>query len=219
MTILTLQPDAAAGKDTRIRTGDPGGAEDQNNGAATQFQFGHYVVPNLIDVGLIQFDLSSIPSSAIISTATLTLTLLVDGSTYAANGRTARAYRILQAWVEGTGIDSWPADGATWNDYDWPNDWQAAGCSGANDVEAADIGSHTFATTDLAASTHDFNLTVSKVQEWVSGALTNKGLKIQMDTEVSDCYSCASSDHATEGYRPKLVIEYTMPSGGYVAIF
>ena len=70
---------------------------------------------------LLKSDLSSIPTSATVLSATLSLWVAAD---YADNTRTYRVFRQKRAWTEA---------GATWNKYDGTNDWQTAGGFGAND--------------------------------------------------------------------------------------
>lgn len=53
-------------------------------------------------------------------------------------------------------------------------------------------------------------LEVSQVQSWLAA---NYGMRLQCQTGVGD-QIWFSSDHATAAYRPKLVIEYTLPGSG-----
>lgn len=69
---------------------------------------------------LVQFDLSSIPSGATISSATLKLYYgsHYGGSEAAPAGRTYWAYRVTHSWTE---------SGVTWDSYDGTNPWTTAG--------------------------------------------------------------------------------------------
>lgn len=202
---LELQPDATAGKDNMM--------EDQNPTTNySTLEYLHLGETNGITAlyrSLIQFDLSSIPASATVDAANLVVRLVANGNERAANNRTGRAYRLKRVWVEAE---------SSWNNYSTGNAWQTAGAGGANDAEAADIGSCAFSTTDVSGADKTFALTASAVQEWTSGAFANNGIKLQMDTETNDTQRVGSSDHATAANRPKLTVEYTVPATATVFV-
>src|SRR3989304_2482514 len=87
---LTIQPDSSAGVDTLLDKSSPtlnfGTNVQINSGERTGFA-------DAIQRSLIKFDLSSIPSNAVIISATLTLYLAQDGNFRASNNRTLRVYR------------------------------------------------------------------------------------------------------------------------------
>lgn len=148
---------------------------------------------------LIKWDLSSIPGNAIVSSATLSIFVAVDASN---NARTLRAYRVLRAWTE---------DGATWNKYDGSSDWGTAGCANTStDREATDIGTASIDASPPVGTEYQISLTASKVQEWISGALTNNGLLLQADTENADSIQYDSAESLTALEKPKLVITYEL---------
>ncbi len=150
---------------------------------------------------LIQYDLSSIPSSAIVTSASLALTFFQDISS---NARTLSAYRVLRNWVHTQ---------VTWNVYATASNWGTAGCSNTTtDRESGTIGSVAVAATPTAGTVYTINLTAALVQEWLSGVLTNNGLLLQVDTETSDQLGYYGID-AAEGNRPLLTIAYTVISG------
>jgi hypothetical protein len=153
---------------------------------------------------LIKWDLSSIPPSATITSATLSI--YIQGNLGAnANDRSVYAYRVLRAWTEA---------GATWNKYDGTNDWGTAGCSNTtSDREATDIGSAAVAKSLPNGTEIQISLTPSKVQEWISGALTNNGILLKDDVEVDEEYNYHTHEGATANLRPKLVINYIVPGG------
>lgn len=189
---LTAQPDATAGKDARIISG--------------QYAANNYETHTTLGVGaygeiyhsLLQFDVSGIPASASVDDATLTLVRVsVDGD----GGGTNSAYRVKRVWVENQ---------ATWNIYSTGNNWQTEGCEGANDRDASAIASWS------SAATIDAALTASLVEEWVSGAFANNGIMVKGATESGQNLSdYCSSDHGTAGNRPKLVVNYTEASAGW----
>lgn len=154
------------------------------------------------DRGLIKWDLSTIPTTAIVTDATLTLTVN-DGSA-ATNGRTLRAFRVLRNWTEG---------GSTWNTYDGSNNWGTAGCDNTtSDREATDVGSVSVSATP--SGTVALPLTASKVQEMINGTITNYGWLLKVDTENEDSTNYHSSQAASSTNKPKLVINYTLPTAG-----
>jgi hypothetical protein len=198
MTQLPLQPGASAGKDCFIQNCAPG-----NNYETYEPMFIGDVDGtsggNTCRV-LIKFDLSSIPPTATIYSATLSLWLSAN---YSANTRTTRAFRQKRAWTE---------TGASWSYYTGSSAWQVAGGFGTDDCEQSDSGSLSLAPTE-ALGEKQWVLNPSKVQEWVSGAMANNGLVLKADTEYNDAHAFHSSDWTTAGERPKLVVDYTEPSG------
>lgn len=196
---LTLQPDGTAGIDARIIAG----LATSNYGTSAIVSIGNIL--GLVCRQLIKFDLSSLPSAAVISSTTLSLYATDD---FSSNTRTYRVFRLKRAWVEGTRdnvVDS-PATGATWNRYDTTNNWSTAGGFHADDCEQTDIGSRSFSDTETLNQFKDFALTPTTKADLDLG----NGWLIKADTELVDGYSFASSDNATAANRPKLVIVYTV---------
>ncbi len=189
---LSLQPDATDGLDTWMQDTVP----TLNFGTNVYVAVGHDVVR--IYRQLIKFNLSSLPSNAIITSAVLSLYLNQDLS---ANARTFRIYRQKRAWVESK---------ATWLIYSTGNNWQTAGGFGADDCEQTDIGYRNMTATETLNEFKDFTLTPTTKLALDFG----NGWMIKADTEVNDAYGFASSDHATAAYRPTLVVEYTLAVGG-----
>ena len=72
---------------------------------------------------LIKFDLSSIPSNATITSATLSLWTDAD---FSDNDRTIRVYRLKVPFNESQ---------ATWNEASTGTSWQSPSASGTNDRE------------------------------------------------------------------------------------
>lgn len=195
---LELQPDATAGLDAGITLRD----QNSNFGTSDAFSIGELdITAEGPDRVLIKFDLSSIPVSATIDSATLSLYALLDVSS---NARTARWFRQKRAWVEAQ---------ATWNIYSTGNSWSTAGGFHADDCEQTDIGSRAFTATETLNEFKDWSLTASAVQGWTSGSFANNGLLGKMDTESNDAYQFALSDNATAANRPKLTVVYTEASG------
>lgn len=190
---LSLQPDATDGLDTYIRSG----VTTANHGADTDVRVGESTAAVDIYRGLFKFDLSTLPSAAVISAATFSLFAVTDRS---ANDRTYRVFRQKRAWVEAQ---------ATWDEYSTGNAWQTAGGFGANDCEQTDIGNRIFVAAETVNQFKDISLTpVTK-----TALDLGNGWLVKADTESSDAYHFSSSDNATALNRPKLVIDYTEPAG------
>ena len=200
MPIFTSQPDDTSGLDTYITSENA----TTNYGTNATMRVG-----NQIDAynnrGLLKFDLSTIPSSAIVSSAILTLTISTAWG--AAN---VAIYRQKKAWVEAQ---------ATWNIYSTGNNWTSAGGFNASDCEQTNIGSGT-PSSNSVGTVLNITLSASAIQEMIAGSFTNNGFLIKTTTEAGDNATLfATSSHATSSYRPKLVIGYSLPSGGHAYWF
>lgn len=201
---LALQPGAADGKDTTLALDLP----TWNFGALTVGAIGERNdAIGQVRRLLIQFSLSAMPSTAVISAATLSLYVTVD---YSSNARTLRVYRQKMLWLEGTSLGAATGDGATWNTYDGSHNWQTAGGFGINDCEQTEIGNRTFTATETINEFKSITLTPTTKAALDLGY----GWLIKMDTEVDDAYQVALSDHATAAYLPKLTVEWMLAGGG-----
>jgi hypothetical protein len=178
---------------------------------------------------ILQFDLSSIPTGSTIEAgddAILYMYHYVQGS---ASAFTATFYSIgvdNKTWIEGTGIGSaanasagepcynaLAADGAGGVTTAWHG---SAGLStSGEDYEASSIGSFAGDRADAVGTEYHAHLTKARVQNWFSETNTNYGiLLIPTGNASADHQSLGSSDHATTGYRPKLVVVYTAAAAG-----
>jgi hypothetical protein len=142
---------------------------------------------------LLKFDISSIPANAEIISATLYLTITGDNATATS---TLYVVRSLLAWVEAQ---------ATYTNYKTGTAWPTAGGFGSGSSEVVDIGYKALSASE--SGTIAISLTPSKIKEMVSGAFTNNGFVLVAFTQNAE-YDYASSDNATVGSRPKLMIEY-----------
>lgn len=176
----TLQPDAA-GKDSYVYEGDP----TSNRGGVDQVCAAGNAGTNCRL--FIEFDLSSIPSTAVITLARLDL--YYHNSAGGAIEGPVGAYRVTQSWGEGT---------ITWNNQ--PNT-----AATATDVELIP-----------AAATNNFrNWTLTDlVQGWVESSIANYGVMLADTDESShELYKCFhSSDYGTAGERPRLIVQYYDPA-------
>lgn len=197
LTTLTLQPDATSGIDTELESVSP----TLNFGVATTIDS---IMTGGSDKrrGLFQFDLSSIVAGSQVSTATFTRHCRANEGAAQVN-----VHRTARSWTEGTKNGSGAADGATWNTYDGTNNWTLAG----GDFDPTVAGNNNPASW-VNGTFYDFIIT-SLVGGWVSGANANNGLlsKVATETGTNTGLAADSSDNATSGNRPKLVVVYIPP--------
>lgn len=157
----------------------------------------------------IKFDVSSIPSTATVSSGVMRL--------YSNNNPgsgTISAWRVFKAWTE---------TGVTHNDWVNPNsEWATVGCGNASDSGSDNSGDGTDfdrkstaeAAVAMGSSTgdHDWTITTA-VQEWVDGGWANNGLLVFTSSgTTSDGHDFASSENATTANRPELLVTYTAAS-------
>lgn len=165
--------------------------------------------------GLFHFNLqSSVPSNAVITSATLTLQ--VTGAPFmGGSDSTFGLHRLLQSWGEGNklgnlGAVAGPGE-ATWNARFAPSDlWTVPGGEPGTDYVAQQsssvffggVGSYTFGSTpDL----------VAEVQMWVNNPATNFGwILISESEDVAQTARRLGSREDTNN-APLLVVDFSMP--------
>ncbi len=170
-TEVILQP-ASEGKDAHVRS--LGGSSNYGNYTYLTVNWS----PSQESRGLVEFDLSVIPTGSTIDSAVL------DLYTYTNNPNdNFGIYRITASWVEST---------VTWDTQP------------AHDASA-------YATTLVNGAGHYTWNIKTLVQEWISGTYPNNGFKLIRPSGnlTSWPYFC-SSDHATQDWRPKLTVNYTL---------
>lgn len=191
---ITLQPDATAGKDAEIFSCGPCSYQNTNYGGKQDFDaIGWTNGGNSSNVrSLIQFDLSSIPTNAVITDARFSLyynSSSPEGTHFNTffTPNTSYLRRVTSAWSEST---------VTWNNQ--PT------ITTTNQISLA-------ATT---SSTQNFlNINIKTfVQYWVNNPSQNFGMQFRVQNEAKfRKLIFASSDHPTSSLRPKLIITYTAP--------
>lgn len=155
---------------------------------------------------LIKFDLSSIPADATINGGTLALTFQAD---FAGAAGTICAYRQLKNWV--------PAQ-TTWNIIATGTNWTTAGGFDAADCEQTESGSATFTATETMNTVKNIPISAGKLQDWVSGSVSNYGFLLKNSSESNNLYQYHSLEATTASYRPTLTIDYTPAGSGYTLI-
>jgi len=146
------------------------------------------------DRQLHRFDVSSIPSSATVNSATIYFYVYsVTGGTPAVG-----CYRVLTHWDELQ---------ATYNNRLTGTAWGSAGMLSGTDYVATAIGTFTVS----AAGWVSYDVT-STVQGWVNGSYANEGVMYR-ETSTGHCYT-RMSEYATDtSLRPKLAVTYTASPG------
>ncbi len=197
----SVQPDGAAGLDTRMLSALP----TTNYGTNPRLDIGEHRTANNIGRVLLEFNLAPIPTGSEITA--FTVSLWKSGND-ANNNRTLRVYRVLRDWVE---LE------ATWNIYSTGNNWGTAGCANTTtDREATEIGSLALILAgvgerqwELDGALNDY----AEVEAMIGGgpSFTNNGFLFKADTEDADLYYFRSSDYGTAADRPKVAVTYTPP--------
>jgi hypothetical protein len=195
---LTLQPDDAVGEDTYANAAYPNTNEGTNATLIADTRTGQATA-------LLKFDLSSIPAGATLDSATLQL-WIGSGANEGENA-TWTLRRILAA-------SDWTEAGATWNKRDGVNAWAgSAGCQ----TSGTDFSATTMATATFTGSVWDASETFTFTDMAELGLMqaNNYGMRLYAtSTTPLQQPLMRSSAYAVAGERPKLVVEYTLPSTG-----
>ncbi|UTW07133.1 DNRLRE domain-containing protein [Pseudomonas benzenivorans] len=191
---LVLQPNAAQGKDTFLyqwkpvwNYGGSGNLDAGDNGWDSTWR------------ALLQFDLSAIPASARIVSATLAL---YQNNPSMSPGRLG-VRRIRTAWTEGSNNGA-SGSGATWSESAPGVPWATAG---------GDLDGSAFASTQMTNTVGWFSWDIGKlVAGWVAGEYPNHGLALVHETPWA-AGRFSSSDASDPAQRPKLTVTYACECG------
>jgi hypothetical protein len=142
---------------------------------------------------LLRWNLSFIPTTALISSASVTLNVTQAGS------QVYNLYNLRRNWLEGTGNGSATGDGATWNTYDGVNSWGIAGASNTtSDREDTTLWNATAssfnATGSRSVALNASGITV--VQGWIAGTTNNFGVILQNYSGTNNEMRFASAENA-----------------------
>lgn len=187
MPTLTLNPNA----DNVMYAG----AATTNYGTSTSIAIGNQSASRH---SLLKFDLSSLPSAAIVSSVKLRLYVhnINDAVSTIIN-----AYRVIRNWSETT---------STWNNAKTGTAWGMAGCENTSTDRSA-----TSAGTVAITGTGWYEITIS-LAEFEAMRSADEGFMIKRtggsSTNFKEIYS---RENATN--NPELVIEYTL--GGVQAVW
>ncbi len=148
---------------------------------------------------VIKFDLSSIPSNAVITSASLKLVQLGGSGTITVN-----IHRLLQNWTN--------AD-VTWNNYTTGTPWNTAGGGAGTDYTSTATDSK--ALLSYSGGTVDSYNVLTDVQNIVNNGGNNYGWIMKLATESGNTYvGYNSQDAGTQANRPILTVVYTVPTPG-----
>lgn len=193
----TSQPDDTTGYDTYAENDSP---YDTQNFDGSNLFIGEVNIGAAVARAFIKFDMSSISSSASITSGTCTLKVAAD---YSSNARTFEMHRILRNWVETE---------LTWVRWSVGNNWTTGGCGGAGtDYDSSVVHASTsFSATESVGTAKDFTLNTTELKKMIDGTYTNYGWRFAAQTESNDGYEFYDSSDGTSTNRPKMVIVYTV---------
>ena len=145
---------------------------------------------------LLYWDVSSVPSTATVTSASITLRI-VDGSSSSYD-----IYEVLRSWNESQ---------TTWNNASSTLSWQTPGALGHTE-RGAIVGTITGSTNTTKTVTLNA-AGVARIQSWVSTPSANSGLLVAHATN-SNGLDFASSETSTAANRPRLSVTYDTGGGG-----
>jgi hypothetical protein len=183
-TIYQDQPDSTTGMDSYIRQGS-----DANYGSQTTFRIGK-TVSGIEYRGLIEFNLSSVPSTDTVVSAIIELYNEVSSGN---NNITIRAYRLTSSWSEAE---------VGWNNRSLNNQWSSSG---------GDYGEEIASVVITNSSLNYYNLSIrNTVQAWINGTYDNYGIiLIAGDAQNGDIREFSTSESTNSLTRPKIIIDHT----------
>lgn len=158
---------------------------------------------------LVQWDLSSIPTNAIVTSASITFKVqpgIQSGSL------TLKAYKVLRDWTEGTKTLTTAAAGeSSWTAAKTGIDnWGTAGCDNTTtDRSSTEEGSKAVAS----AADWTFSPLTATVQDWVTNPSTNYGILVRGDEGAGTNYIYFYTDDSA-GNEPSITVNYTLPTSG-----
>jgi hypothetical protein len=161
---------------------------------------------------LLRFDLSAVPSNAVIETASLRFTVIQQP--FGAVASSFGVHRFLKPWTEGTGAGNQGVlaqnGETTWrSQFHGSALWPQPGSTSGNDYVASSSGNvdvsglATYAVSDPGIAVD--------VRAWVSGAATNHGWIVISDGEGSQRTARRLGSRESLSGAPSLEIQYTVP--------
>jgi DNA-binding beta-propeller fold protein YncE len=154
-----------------------------------------------------QFDLSSIPSNATITSAQLRLVHInaTNCNTYTEGGSSfvIGVRRVTTPWVEGTACYAAQSGSLTWTSAGATN-WTTAG----GDFNATDYATFSGGAPDATGTVYTANI-ATLVSEWLTGTPNNGLALLPQGSGVN--FFLVNSDEATNAAdRPQLIVTYTL---------
>ncbi|MCU0316475.1 MAG: DNRLRE domain-containing protein [Fimbriimonadaceae bacterium] len=153
-----------------------------------------YTVGPNVQRTLILFDLGSIPSGQIITSATLRL----YGSPFFASSdpATTSVYRATNSWIESQ---------VTWNSSSTGNPWLTVGGTFVGTTGVQGANPYATLTGNQTEGWREWNVT-SLVSEWKSGTHSNHGFAITGSEGTTLVYT--SREGTSTSLRPQLIVSY-----------
>lgn len=187
------------------------GAVHDNDGNDTKMRIYHDDTNGMYR-GLVQWDLSSIPTNAVVNS--VSITLKYDGASQSGT-LTISAYKVLRDWGEGTKTLTAAASGESdWTDAKHSVDaWGTAGCDNTTTDRSSTAEASKLVTT---GADWTFSPSLLTVQNWVNNPSTNYGLVIRGDEGAGTNYIYFYTDDQS-GSEPQITVKYNenFPSGIY----
>ena len=161
--------------------------------------------------GLLRFDVSGIPTNAVIDSAALTFTVLQ--APFGAVPSSFRVHRFLKPWVEGVGVGNNGAAAlageTTWiSQFHGTALWSPAGSASGADYTSSESGS--VDVDGLAAYTVQDSGLAADIQAWVSGAAANHGWIMISSGEGTQRTARRVGSRESAGAAPSLAIQYSI---------
>jgi hypothetical protein len=170
-------------------------------------------------LALYEFNLSSIPANAIISSVQLTLPITIHQGSQ--RSETIGLFVLTTPWGEGTsdggggsGATATTGD-ATWFDSDYPgtpwNNPNGGGDYLSRTNDSSTQATVSFTSTAAAYSGGPGSQLVNDVTQWVDGAQANDGwILIGNETLSATAYGFGTKDNSNPALWPELVVNYTV---------
>ena len=161
--------------------------------------------------GLLRFDVSGIPTNAVIDSAALTFTVLQ--APFGAVPSSFRVHRFLKPWNEGIGTGNNGrfafAEETTWNSqFHGVTPWSQPGSAAGTEYTSSESGS--VDVDGLTAYTVQDSGLAADVQAWVSGAAANHGWIMISSGEGTQRTARRVGSRESGGAAPSLAIQYTV---------
>lgn len=186
-TTIVFQPNSATGEDAIVSDNSP----NQNNASVQDMHSLAWTLAGtpFINRSFIRFDLSSIPVSAVIQQATLTL--YNDPSSGANSGQHSSLSGSNESLLERVS-SPWSENTITWNN------------------QPTSVVFNPVILPQSTSPNQDYSIDASaQVQDMVNNPLSNFGFVLKLQTEqFYRCLVFASSDHPNAALRPRLEITY-----------
>jgi hypothetical protein len=177
----------------------------ENYGAYSELYSYSWAAANMTQRPVLYFDMTSIPSTATINSATLKLTVVNTGG--GAGTKTLEIHKLTRSFTEGTGTTPGSStSNVSWTNYTGSTAWTSAG----GDFNGAVSASTTCSTTVTLNTQLSWTVTTD-VANFVATSANNYGwIMTQTDADAMTYFYFGSRTHGTSAYRPELTVDYTV---------